>query len=84
MATTTLPKSQIIVTLESGAMIEEIKKALKMIRGIASVRTVRTSEKNQITPALRKKILKAEEEHEKGETIACESPEEMIRYFDSL
>ena len=35
MATMTLPeKSQMIVTLESGAVVSDIRKALKLIRGI--------------------------------------------------
>ena len=39
MATMTLPQtSQMIVTLESGAVVSDIRKALKLIRGIASVR----------------------------------------------
>lgn len=43
-----------------------------------------TSRREAVTPALRTKIKKAREESDKGETVVCNSPEEMQRYFDSL
>lgn len=78
----TLPSTspQMIVTLEAGAMVADVKKALKMIRGVASVRMTT----NSITPALRRSMQKAREEFAKGETISCRTPEEMQQYFDSL
>lgn len=36
--------NQIIVTLESGAVIADIKKALKLIRGVASVKVQKPKE----------------------------------------
>ena len=85
MATMTLPQtSQIIVTLEDNALVADIKRALKMIRGIASVRTATISDDHTITPAMRRSINKARREYAKGETIKCSTPEEMQRYFDSL
>ena len=85
MASMTLPQtSQMIVTLESGAVVSEIRKALKLIRGIASVRVATISDDNTITPAMRRSINKARREYAKGETISCSTPEEMQRYFDSL
>ena len=84
-ATTLTPSSnQIIVTLESGAIIADIKKALKLIRGVASVRMASVKDDNTITPAMRRSINKARREYAKGETIKCSTPEEMQRYFDSL
>ena len=72
----TLPeKSQMIVTLESGAVVSDIRKALKLIRGIASVR---------MAGVMRRSIAKAREESARGETIVCKTPEEMQKYFDSL
>ena len=65
-------------------MVTEIKRALKMIRGIASVRTATIKDEKSITPAMRRSIKKAREEYAKGETIRCSTPEEMQRYFDSL
>ena len=85
MATMTLPQtSQIIVTLEDNALVADIKRALKLIRGIASVRVTTISDDNSITPALRRSINKARGEYAKGETISCSTPEKMQRYFDSL
>lgn len=76
---TTPPANQMIVTLEDGATVAEIRKALLLIRGIVSVRMA-----NTVTPALRSKIRKARQESANGETVVCSSPEEMQQYFDSL
>ena len=86
MATATaIPKqAQMIITLEDNALVADIKRALKLIRGIASVRTASISDDNTITPALRRSINKARREYAKGETIKCSTPEEMQRFFDSL
>jgi hypothetical protein len=46
-AATSLSKpSQMIVTLEDNALIADIKKALKLIRGVASVRVATISDGN--------------------------------------
>ena len=74
--------SHVIVTLEDGASLSDIRKALLLIRGVASVRVARND--NTITPALRTKIRKARKESADGETIVCSTPEEMQQYFDSL
>ena len=85
MATMTLPQtSQMIVTLESGAVVSDIRKALKLIRGIASVRVATIGDDRTVTPAMRRSINKARKEYAKGETISCTTPEEMKKYFDSL
>ena len=40
--TTTLPQStQIIVTLDDNAMVSDIKKAIKLIRGVVSVKVIK-------------------------------------------
>ena len=80
---TTPPANQMIVTLEDGATVAEIRKALLLIRGIASVRMAKESD-HTVTPALRSRIRKARQESANGETIVCSSPEEMQQYFDSL
>ena len=86
MATvTSIPKpSQMIITLEDNALVADIKRALKLIRGVASVRVATISDDNTITPAMRRSIDKARREYANGETISCSTPEEMQRYFDSL
>ncbi len=75
---------QMIVTLDNGAAISEIKKALKLIRGISSVRVANLSDDNSISPSLYSRIRKARRESANGETIVCNTPEEMEQYFDSL
>ena len=83
-ATSISKPAQMIITLEDNALIADIKKALKLIRGIASVRVATLNDDKTITPAMRRSINKARREYAKGETIKCSTPEEMQRYFDSL
>ena len=86
MATTTsFPNpSQMIITLEDNALVADVKRALKMIRGVASVRVATIGDDNTVTPAMRRSINKARREYANGETIKCSTPEEMQRYFDGL
>ncbi|MBO6216689.1 MAG: hypothetical protein J6N73_03450 [Prevotella sp.] len=83
-STATLKPAQMIITLEDNALIADIKKALKLIRGVASVRVATLQDDQTITPAMRRSINKARREYANGETISCSSPEEMQKYFDSL
>ena len=73
MATTTsIPNpAQMIITLEDNALVADIKRALKLIRGIASVHVATISDDKSITPAMRRSINKARREMAKGETIKC-------------
>ena len=73
-----------IITLEDNALIADIKKALKLIRGVASVRMATLNDDKTITPAMRRSINKARREYANGETVSCSTPEEMQRYFDTL
>jgi hypothetical protein len=73
-----------IITLEDNALIADIKKALRLIRGVASVRIATIDDDKTITPAIRRSINKARREYANGETISCSTPEEMQNYFDSL
>ena len=83
--TTQIPQAtQMIITLDDNALVSDIKRALKLIRGVASVRVATISGNNTITPAMRRSINKARREYANGETISCSTPEEMQRYFDSL
>ena len=74
--------NQMIVTLEEGSSMSEIKKALLLIRGVASVRVAHDNE--VVTSALRSKIRKARKESAAGETVVCKTAEEMQQYFNSL
>lgn len=83
--TNQIPKAgQMIVTLDDNAVVSDVKRALKMIRGVASVRMARGSADRSISPALRASIRKAREESAKGETVVCNTTDEMQQYFDSL
>ena len=84
MATAISKPPQMIITLEDNALIVDIKKALKLIRGVASVRVATINDDKTITPAMRRSINKARREYANGETISCSTPEEMQNYFDSL
>lgn len=83
-ATSIAKPAQMIITLDDNALVSDIKRALKMIRGIASVRMTTISDDKTITPAMQRSINKARREYANGETISCRTPEEMQRYFDSL
>ena len=83
--TATLPQStQIIVTLDDNAMVSDIKKAMKLIRGVVSVKVAKPKVVNKISPALRSQIENAREELRQDTVVSCKSPEEMQQYFDSL
>ena len=84
MATAISKPAQMIITLEDNALIADIKKALRLIRGVASVRIATIDDDKTITPAMRRSINKARREYANGETISCSTPEEMQNYFDSL
>ena len=84
MATAISKPAQMIITLEDNALIADIKKALRLIRGVASVRIATIDDDKTITPAIRRSINKARREYANGETISCSTPEEMQNYFDSL
>lgn len=84
VATLSPSPNQIIVTLEPGAIVADLKKAMKLMRGVASVHTAKVKSGYHITPAMSRKISKARKEYAKGETISCRTPEEMQQYFDSL
>ena len=83
-ATSISKPAQMIIMLEDNALIADIKKALKLIRGVASVRVATLNDDKTITPAMRRSINKARREYANGETVSCSTPEEMQRYFDSL
>ena len=77
-------QAQMIVTLEDKALAPDIKRVLRMIRGVASVRMARVGDDSRISPALHARIKKAREESAHNETIVCSTPDEMQKYFDSL
>ena len=62
MATSVPKPAQLIITLEDDALIADIKKALKLIRGVTSVRVATLNDDKTITPAMRRSIDKARRE----------------------
>ena len=63
--------TQMILTLDDNAMIPELKAALKMLRGIVSVK-VKKDTPNAAT-------IKAIKEAENGNTIKCANFEEYLK-----
>lgn len=72
------------ITLENNAMVADIKKALKMIKGIASVRVAHPKHDNTISPALAKKIEKARQDYAEGRYTECKTPEELTAFLEAL
>lgn len=58
--------TQLIVSLEDASMLSDIKKAIRMLRGVASVRVSETSDIPNST------TIRAIEELESGQTVVCE------------
>ena len=77
--------TQMIVTLDQDAIIPDIKRAMRLMRGVLSIRMVRPKRAaNAISPSLAQQMTQAREEYANGETIACNNPQEMIQDFESL
>ncbi len=58
--------TQLIVSLEDASMLSDIKKAIRMLRGVASVRVSETSDIPNST------TIRAMEELENGQTVVCQ------------
>jgi len=74
MNTVTIPVQHLEITLEENAVVSDIKKALKMIKGIASVRVakpVKTRELNATT-------IKAIEDVKAGKTYKASSVDDLL------
>ena len=71
------------IAIEDDAVLPDIKKAIRMIRGVCSVRQVRDIS-HSVTPALQKKIAKAEEDMLAGRCIACDTKEELNAFLEAL
>jgi len=72
------------INLEDNAIISDIKKAIKMIKGIAAVRISPSSEDNVITSALAKKIAKARHDYAEGRYTECRTKEELDSFLNAL
>ena len=72
------------ITLEDNAMVADIKKAIQMIKGIASVRILPAKQENIITPSLAKKIEKARKDFAEGRYTECKTKEELEAFLEAL
>ena len=65
--------TQLIVNVEDISLLSDLKKAIMMLRGVASI-----SEKNDVSN-VNTDTLKAMEEARSGNTIKCNSFEEYLK-----
>ena len=72
------------ITLEDNAVVADIKKAIKMIKGIADVRIQPSKQENVITPSLAKKIEKARKDFAEGRYTECKTKEELEAFLEAL
>lgn len=74
MNTTTIPVQQFEIKLEENAVLSDIKKALMMIKGIASVRII----SKPTTTKLNATTIKAIEEVKTGKTYKASSVDDLL------
>ena len=73
MNTTTITPPHIEITLEENAVISDIKKTLKMIRGVASVRVVSSKVESP-----NKTTIKAINDVKAGKTFKASSVDDLL------
>jgi hypothetical protein len=74
MNTTTITPPRIEITLEENAVVSDIKKALKMIRGVASVRVANPSK----AEVPNKTTIKAINDVKAGKTFKASSVDDLL------
>ncbi len=72
------------INLEDNAVVADIKKAIKMIKGIAAVRVSESFPDNVITPELSDKIAKARQDYSEGKYTECRTKEELEAFLEAL
>ncbi|MCM1310727.1 MAG: hypothetical protein NC301_06855 [Bacteroides sp.] len=70
--------TQLTVSIESPDMLRDVKKAISMIRGVISVKSIKTKSKSNST------TVAAIEEARSGKTIHCGSFENYKRMMANL
>ena len=75
MNTTTITPPHIEITLEENAVVSDIKKALKMIRGVASVRVANPSK----AEVPNKTTIKAKNDVRAGKTFKASSVDDVFK-----
>lgn len=74
MNSVTIQPQRLEITLEDNAVISDVKKALKMIRGIASVRVARQESVRNLNDT----TIKAIEDVKAGKTFKASSVDDLI------
>ncbi|MBQ0074026.1 MAG: hypothetical protein KBT34_07505 [Prevotella sp.] len=74
MNTIALPAQQFEIKLEENAVLSDIKKALMMIKGIASVRVISQSKATRLNAT----TIKAIEEVKAGKTYKASSVDDLL------
>jgi len=75
MNTVTIPIQQLEITLEENAVVSDIKRAMKMIKGVASVRVIKA--KSSATE-LNETTIKAIEDVKAGKTYKTSSVDDLL------
>ena len=70
--------TQLIVSLEDPSMIDDIKNAIKLLRGVVSVKTSKTSD------VPNKETVDAIKQAENGEVIHCGSFDNYLEFVKHL
>lgn len=75
--------TQLIVSLEDTSMLSDIKKAIRMLRGVVSVREAE-KDSFELSDEAKKRIELSREQYRNGDVVACATKEELHQFLDSL
>lgn len=90
MNTSTTMSTTLSITLEEGAVMADVKRALKMIKGVASVAIVKTNTpKAKVrttfdSEELKSRIEKAEEDYREGRCICMQENETAEDFINRI
>lgn len=68
--------TQLIVSIEDVSLLGDIRKAIKLLRGVASVQV------SDVAGVSNEATLRAMHEVETGQTVVCDSMEDYLRLVD--
>lgn len=86
MNTMTVNQPTLTITLDEGAIVNEVKRAIKMIKGVASISTVK-QKKETITYSLEdlnRRIEKADEDYLAGRCISMQQDESAEDFINRM
>lgn len=73
--------TQLIVSLEDNSMLNDIKKAIRLLRGVSSVKISKSSYKEEKINAETEKAI---QELESGGGIMCENMESYLKFVKDV